>query len=165
MAESRIKEFIRLEVNHESGTIHALLMLAVGLHQMHSFCRQPGSWFVPSTSREGDVGCLELCRLLGRGQCQYQRIHLSDSSLIDSNPRSRWLDDDVFFLPSLILYPPFSSRSTRCASFLVMNCQVTRTEGCCSTQYGDHVLCVVYHQSPWNRTCCKATRSGPRFRP
>lgn len=72
MAESRAKKFIRqLEVTHESGLSHAQLMLTVGLdiqcmRSTGRLTRPLERRFAPSTSREEDVGCLELCSLLGR---------------------------------------------------------------------------------------------------
>jgi hypothetical protein len=82
MAESRTKKFIRrLEVNHEPGLAHAQLMLMVGLDTqrilptgrlIRTLVLERG--FTPSTSREEDVGFLELCRLLGRGQFQHQYV-------------------------------------------------------------------------------------------
>lgn len=80
MAESRTTKFIRrLEVGvHEPGLSHAQRMLMVGLNA-DTWCMQssgieltrtvtPERGFAPSASRKEDMGCLELCCLLGRGQ-------------------------------------------------------------------------------------------------
>jgi hypothetical protein len=81
MAESRAKKFIRrLEVSHEPGLSHAQLMLMVGLNIDTQYLQSKGvptlleRGFAPSTSREEDVGCLELCGLLGRRQLQHQHV-------------------------------------------------------------------------------------------
>jgi hypothetical protein len=50
--------------------------------------------FTPSTSREEDVGCLELCSLLGCGQLQHQHVRYrlsSDSFLIEITILTSWM--------------------------------------------------------------------------
>ena len=82
MADSPTKKFIhRLEVNHEPGLNHVQLMLMVGLDTL---CIPPTGRlirtcvlerrFAPCASREADLGCLELCGLLGRRQFQHQHV-------------------------------------------------------------------------------------------
>jgi hypothetical protein len=100
MAESRAKKFIRrLEVSHEPGLSHAQLMLMVGLdidtQYMQSTKVMPTlleRGFAPSTSREEDVGCLELCGLLGRRQFQHQHVrymHYHRNPFLIEDRRSR----------------------------------------------------------------------------
>ena len=102
MAESRAKKFIRrLEVNHEPGLTRSQLMLMVGLGTLrtlstgrliHTLVLERG--LAPSTSRKADVGFLEFCRLLGRGQFQHQHVRclpLSGSFLIKIPVLVSWM--------------------------------------------------------------------------
>ena len=87
MAESRAKKFIRrLEVAHEPGLSHSQLMLTVGLDIYVQYIQPTGTLTrtsmlergsPPCTSRKEDVGCLELCGFLGRGQFQHQHVRVT----------------------------------------------------------------------------------------
>jgi len=104
MAESRAKKFIRrLEVTHEPGLNHTQLMLTVGLDIDTQYIQSTGTLtptfipergFAPSTSREEDVGCLELCGLLGCGQFQHQHVRCTlsrDPFLIKAVALVSWM--------------------------------------------------------------------------
>lgn len=103
MAESRAKKFIRqLEVTHEPGLSHTQLMLLVSLDIDTQYvlfgsrltCTSTlERGLAPSTSREEDVGCLELCSLLGCGQFQHQHVShvLPDPFLIEITALVSWM--------------------------------------------------------------------------